>query len=304
MRILFMGTADLACPCLDAIARLPEQQVIGVITQPDRPRGRDLKLLPTPVKVVAEKLGLPVHQPLKVREPAAIELVHNSKPDLILVVAYGQLLPQTLLDIPPLGCVNVHTSLLPRWRGASPIQHAILAGDSETGVTTMYLNERMDEGDIILQRAERIRDDDTGNSLHDRLATLGAALLVETVPLLASGHAPRLKQEDAKATYAKKLAKEDGRIDWAKPAVQIERQIRAFNPWPGAYTFLGETMLKIWKAEVAASDQGVSGQVTGDLVATGEGALRLVEVQPAGGKRMSFAAFARGQRIEGLVSFR
>lgn len=304
MRILFMGTAELACPCLEAAAHLAGHEVVGVITQPDRPKGRDLKAAPPPVKVTAEKLGLPVHQPLKMREPAAINLVRACNADLIVMVAYGQILPKTVLEIPPRGCVNVHASLLPRWRGAAPIQYAIFHGDRETGVTTIFVDEHMDTGDIILQRTEPIQPDDTSATLHDRLAKLGATLLVETVQLLSSGRAPRVKQDETQATYANKLTKEDGRIDWTKPAVHIERQIRAFDPWPGAYTFLGDTMLKIWKAEVIAQEQGLPGQITGDLVATGAGALRLLEVQPAGGKRMSFSAFARGQRIAGVVSFR
>ena len=203
MQILFMGTAELACPCLHAVAQLPEHQIVGVITQPDRPKGRDLKPSPPPLKVIAEKLGLPVHQPVKVREATAIEQVRSVQPDLIIVVAYGQLLPKVLLEIPPLGCINVHASLLPRWRGASPIQHAILEGDRETGVTTMYLNERMDAGDIILQRTEPIRDDDTAATLHDRLAMLGAELLVETVALLAANRAPRRQQKESAATHAR-----------------------------------------------------------------------------------------------------
>jgi methionyl-tRNA formyltransferase len=304
MRILFMGTAELACPCLDAVARLPDHQVVAVITQPDRPKGRDLKPAPPPVKVIAEKSGLTVHQPLRMRELAASDLVRGFNPDLIIVVAYGQILPQAIIEIPPHGCVNVHASLLPRWRGAAPIQYAILHGDRETGVTTMFMDEHMDTGDIILQRAESIQSDDTSATLHDRLAKLGASLLVETVQLLSSGRPPRVKQNESNATYAKKLTKEDGRIEWTKPAVQIEHQIRAFDPWPGAYTFLGDTMLKIWKAEVVGQEQGVSGRIKGDLVATGAGVLRLLEVQPAGGKRMSFAAFARGQRIAGTASFR
>ena len=303
MRILFMGTAELACPCLEAAAHLAGHEVAGVITQPDRPKGRDLKAAPPPVKVTAEKLGLPVHQPLKMREPAAINLVRACNPDLIVAVAYGQILPKAVLEIPPHGCVNVHASLLPRWRGAAPIQYAIFHGDRETGVTTIFMDEHMDTGDIILQRAEPVRADDTSATLHDRLAKLGATLLVETVQLLSSGRTPRVKQDEANATYAKKLTKEDGRIEWTKPAVEIERQIRAFDPWPGAYTFLGDTMLKIWKAEVIAQEQGVPGRIAGDLVATGAGALRLLEVQPAGGKRMGFAAFSRGHKTTAFTSF-
>ena len=208
-----------------------------------------------------------------------------------------------MLDIPPRGCVNVHTSLLPRWRGAAPIQYAILHGDRETGVTTMFMDEHMDTGDIILQRTESILPDDTSATLHDRLAMLGAKTLVETVNLLSTDQTPRIKQDEDSATYAKKLTKEDGRIDWTKHAAQIERQVRAFDPWPGAYTFLDDLMLKVWKVELVAQPLGTPGQAKGPIVVTGEGALQLVEVQPAGGKRMGFDAFARGHKITDGYSY-
>jgi methionyl-tRNA formyltransferase len=298
MRILFMGTAELAAPCLETLASLPGHSVVGVITQPDRPKGRDLKPSPPPVKVAAERLGLPVQQPVLIREAGAVAALRVLQPDLIAVVAYGQLLPREILELPAHGCINVHTSLLPRWRGAAPIQYAILHGDPVTGVTTMHLNEQMDAGDIILQRVEPIRADDTSGKLHDRLAGIGAFLLAETVQLLAAGRAPRLAQDGSQITFAKKLTKEDGRVDWQKPAVEIERQIRAFDPWPGAYTFLGEKMLKVWRAEVLPGREGVPGQITAECVLTGAGGLRLVEVQPAGGKRMAFEAFRRGHQVE------
>ncbi len=266
MRIIFMGSAALACPCLEAVAG----QVVAVVTQPDRPKGRDLKSTPPPVKEVAGKLGLPVLQPVKVRD--AIDQIREARPDLIVVVAYGQLLPKPVLELG--ACINVHTSLLPRWRGASPIQHAILAGDRETGVTTMFVDEQLDHGDIILQRPEPIHADDTSATLHDRLAKLGAELLVETIAL---DPMPRRRQDETQVTYARKLSKEDGRIDWTQPAVEIERRVRAFDPWPGTFTMVGDLMLKVWRAEVA-----------------GDGSLRLLEVQPAGGKRMSYEAFLRG----------
>ena len=287
MRILFLGTAEIACPCLEAVYRLTGHELIGVITQPDKPRGRSLQLAPPPVKLTASKLGLPVLQPEKIRE--AVEAVRAQQPDLIAVVAYGQILPKALLEIPPRGCINVHTSLLPRWRGASPIQSAILAGDSATGVTTMFMDEQLDHGDIILQRQELIRPDDTGATLHDRLASLGANLLAETLTLPVW---PRQTQNEAQVTHARKFTKADGRIDWTKSAAEIDRQVRAFNPWPGAFTDRDGTLLKIWKVElVAATTTGP------DIVTTGNGALRLLEVQPAGGKRMPFAAYARGRKL-------
>ena len=297
MRILFMGTAELACPCLEAVAKLPDHQIVGVVTQPDRPKGRDLQPAPPPVKLIAQQLNLSILQPERIREPAALDDIRAVRPDLIVIVAYGQILPKTVLDIPPRGCLNVHASLLPRWRGAAPIQYAILSGDRETGVSTMFINERMDAGDIVLQRAESIRSDDTAATLHDRLAALGATLLVETIALIASGQPPRCPQDESKATYAKKLTKDDGRIDWNRSAVEIERQVRAFNPWPGAFTFLGDTMLKLWKVEPLERCDLGSGALQEGCVGTGLGTVRLVELQPAGGKRMSFDAFQRGRHL-------
>ena len=298
MRIAFMGTAELACSCLDAVAKTPGHEVVVVVTQPDRPKGRDLKPAPSPVKVVAEHLGLPIQQPLKIREAGAVEALRDTRPDLIIVVAYGQILPQSVLEIPRLGCVNVHASLLPRWRGAAPIQYAILHGDRETGVTTMFLDEHMDTGDIILQRAQLIHADDASATLHDRLAKLGADVLVETVGLINRGNAPRTKQDESRATYAKKLTKDDGRIDWKRSAVEIERQIRAFNPWPSAYTPCGDLLLKVWKAEVVEGASGQPGELLPDfVVATGQDGLRILDLQPANSKRMTFDAFLRGHRI-------
>jgi len=293
VKIVFLGTAELACPCLEALARQPGVEIAGVVTQPDKPKGRDLRLAPPPVKVTAQKLGLPVWQPARIKDPVALEQLRAARPDLIVVVAYGQLLPPAVLELPARGCINVHASLLPRWRGAAPIQHAILAGDKETGVTTMFLNERMDAGDIILQRREPIRPDDTSGALHDRLAQRGAELLVETVALK---NPPRHPQDESQVTYARKLSKEDGRLDWHKPALELERQVRAFDPWPGSFTMWGDTLLKVWRAEVVPATGAPGTMLPGMVVATGQGGLRLVEVQPAGGKRMAAASFLRGHR--------
>ena len=301
MRILFMGTAELACPSLEAVSRLHQHEVVGAITQPDRPKGRDPRPAPPPVKIVAQRLNIPIHQPEKVREPVALDAIRAAQPDLIVIVAYGQILPKAILDIPPHGCVNVHTSLLPRWRGAAPIQYAILHGDRETGVSTMFINERMDAGDVILQRSEPIRPDDTAATLQDRLGALGGALLVETVALITGGQPPRRPQDESQATYAKKLSKDDGRIDWNKSAVEIERQVRAFNPRPSAFTILDDTMLKLWKVETLDRDDLAPGVLLDGCIGTGQGALRLVELQPAGGKRMNFEAFRRGRPLEGRV---
>jgi len=293
VKIVFLGTAELACPCLEALARQPGVEIAGVVTQPDKPKGRDLRLAPPPVKVTAQKLGLPVWQPARIKDPVALEQLRAARPDLIVVVAYGQLLPPAVLELPARGCINVHASLLPRWRGAAPIQHAILAGDKETGVTTMFLNEQMDAGDIILQRREPIRPDDTSGALHDRLAQRGAELLVETVALK---NPPRHPQDESQVTYARKLGKEDGRLDWHKPALELERQVRAFDPWPGSFTMWGDTLLKVWRAEVVPATGAPGTMLPGMVVATGQGGLRLVEVQPAGGKRMAAASFLRGHR--------
>lgn len=299
MRIAFMGTAELACPCLEAAAKATGHELVAVVTRPDRPKGRDLKPSSPPVKLVAQRLGLPVQQPVKISEPAAIDALRAVRPDLFVVVAYGQILPKSVLEVPSRGCVNVHASLLPRWRGAAPIQYAILHGDRETGVTTMYMDEHMDTGDTILQRAQLIHADDTSATLHDRLAKLGAEVLTETIALIANGNPPRAKQDETQATYAKKLTKEVGRIDWKRPAVEIERQIRAFNPWPSAYTHCGDLLLKIWKAEVDLNaGAGKHGELLpGLIVATGRGGLRILELQPANSKRMTFDAFLRGHRI-------
>ena len=298
MRIVFMGTAELACSSLEAAATATGHELVAVVTRPDRPKGRDLKPSPPPVKLVAERLGLPVQQPSRISDPVAIDALRAVRPDLIIVVAYGQILPKSVLQIPPLGCINVHASLLPRWRGAAPIQYAILEGDRETGITTMYLDERMDTGDIILQRAQLIHVDDTAATLHDRLAKLGAEVLTETVALIATGNPPRAKQDETNVTYAKKLTKEDGHIDWKRPAIEIERQIRAFNPWPSAYTYCGDLLIKIWKAEIDLNANGKHGELLPNLtVATGRGGLRILELQPANSKRMTYDAFSRGHRL-------
>jgi methionyl-tRNA formyltransferase len=299
MRIIFMGTAELAAPCLEAVAKMTGHEVVTVVTQPDRPKGRDLKPAPPPVKVAAERLDLLVQQPPKIREASVIDSLRSLQPDLIVVVAYGQILPKSLLEIPRLGCINVHTSLLPRWRGAAPIQYAILHGDHETGVTTMYMDEHMDTGDIILQRAQLIHADDTSATLHDRLAKLGADLLVQTVDLIAGGKAPRAKQDETHVTHAKKITKEDGCINWARSAIEIERQVRAFNPWPGTYTRLGDLLLKVWKVEIVEGVSGNPGELLADFViATSEGGLRIRELQPANSKRMPIEAFLRGHEVK------
>ena len=300
MRILFIGTAELACPCLEAIHRLTRHELIGVITQPDKPKGRSLQLAPPPVKRTAIALGIPVTQPEKIR--TAIEEIRAQQPDLIVVVAYGQILPQALLDIPPHGCLNVHTSLLPKYRGAAPIQWAIADGNAETGVTIMKMDAGLDTGPMLASRCTPILPADDSQILHDRLARLGAELLVETIPGYVAGTIlPRAQPADG-STYAAKIKKEYGEIDWNRPAGEIWNRLRAFTPWPGAFTFLPAgpkpQLLKIWKAEVVAHSGPagtiVSADKTGIVVGCGQDALRILELQREGGKRLAAEPFLAG----------
>lgn len=309
MRIVFMGTADFGAPCLEALAGAREQQVIGVVTQPDRPVGRRQELTPPPIKTLALKLGLPVFQPERVRRPEAVAQLREWTPDLMVVVAYGQILPKELLTLPGFGCVNVHGSLLPRWRGASPIQAALLEGDEASGVTTMLLDEGMDTGAMLMWERVEIAPDDNAATLHDKLAPLGAMLLMRTVAGLADGTLRPTPQPAEGVTYAPRIKKEDGLVDWSQPARQILNRLRAFTPWPGLFTFLpaetGGRVLKIWSATVeskSAAQTAAAGTVTaaekgGIAVATGEGTLVVRELQVEGGRRMSAEEFLRGHRL-------
>lgn len=302
-----MGTAEFACPSLDALASDEKHTVTAVITQPDRPRGRDLRLAASPVKELAITRHITIHQPERIKEPLFLDILHSHHPELIVVIAYGQILPKEILSLPKFGCVNVHGSLLPKYRGASPIQAAILHGETVTGVTTMFMDEGMDTGEIILQEAARIEPGDNAQTLHDRLAPLGAKLLLQTITLIESGNAPRKAQDVAQASVCKKLTKEDGRINWKLPARELWNRVRAFNPWPCAFTFVatprGRKMLKVWSAEVADDRAHVPGTVVridnhGIVVAAGEGALALKEVQLEGGRRLSVREFLLGHGIE------
>jgi len=306
LRIVFMGTPDIACPTLQSLAASPDCQVVGVVAQPDKPRGRDLKLQPPPVKELALRLGLPVLQPERARHEAFLAELRELRPDLIAVLAYGQILPQALLDLPRLGCLNVHTSLLPRWRGAAPIQWAILEGDSETGVTIMRMDAGLDTGGIVATRATPLAPDDTAQTVHDRLATLGAELLVQTVPRYASGELSARPQPAAGVTYARKLTKDDGRLDWSQPAAVLHRRLRAFTPWPGVFTHLPTTpqprLLKIWQAEVVPAT-GRPGEIlaadkTGVVIACGHNALRVGMMQLEGGRRMTAPEFLAGHPLK------
>jgi methionyl-tRNA formyltransferase len=304
LRIVFFGTAELAVASLRALASNPEFKVVTVVTQPDKPRGRDLRLQPSAVKAAAMELGIAVLQPKRAREENFIDEIRGLAPDLNVVVAYGQILPQALLDVPKHGSLNVHTSLLPRHRGAAPIQWAILEGDSETGVTIMKMDPGLDTGPILTERRTAISDEDTSQTLHDRLAVLGAELLVETIPDWVAGRiTPRAQPEGA--TYARKIEKSDGLIDWNETAAQISRKVRGFTPWPGAYTFL-ETggqrrMIKVLSG--APVDVGgepgtvVSTSKDGIVVGAGHGSFCITALQPEGRKRMSAHEFLTGHPL-------
>jgi methionyl-tRNA formyltransferase len=312
MRIVFIGTGDIGVPTLQALLK-SEHEVVGIVTQPDKPVGRAQLIEPSPIKKglgsgapeasparTGHALPFPILQPARIKDQQAIDAIRALQPEVIVVMAYGQILPRDVLEIPKIACLNLHASLLPRWRGAAPIQSAIAAGDHETGITVMYMDEGLDTGDMLLQRAIDILPADTGESLHNRLAEVAPEALLESLDLLANASAPRTPQENALAIYAPKLKREDGKIDWTDPADAIERKIRAFDPWPGAFMTIhanGTRNLKIFSAEVV-DFQGVPGQILRSqnefVVAAGKNALSLREVQLEGKRRMSAAEFLRG----------
>lgn len=349
LRIIFLGTPELSCASLQALAGDEKFQIAAVVTQPDRPKGRDLKPQPSPVKSLALRLGLPVLQPERARDEKFIAGLRALQPDLIIVVAYGQILPPAILNLPRHGCLNVHTSLLPKYRGAAPIQWAIANGDTETGVTIMKMDVGLDTGDIIATRRTPIQPEDNSATLHDRLAQLGAELLAQTIPDYVAGKIQPRPQPAEGASHAAKIKKEDGRIDWNQPAQTIWNRLRAFTPWPGAFTFwLGvppsggnairtgkppkggtpnaaqPILLKIWKAEVVEKSGGAAcrddlsrrsetkaeapkerrpGEIlqadkTGIVVGCGEKALRILELQREGGRRMGAAEFLAGHALK------
>ncbi|MDY6919278.1 MAG: methionyl-tRNA formyltransferase [Pseudomonadota bacterium] len=295
LNIVFAGTPEFAATILQAIVQSPHQ-VQACYTQPDRPAGRGRKLTPGPVKAMALEQAIPLYQPLNFKQPEALAELAALQPDLMVVVAYGLILPSKVLEIPRLGCVNVHASLLPRWRGAAPIQRAIAAGDRETGVTIMQMDAGLDTGPMLLTRSTPITPEDTGGSVHDRLAQLGAEAIVEALDHLASGKIQPQPQDDSQATYAHKLSKEEARLDWRQPARALADQVRAFDPWPVAHTQLGEHKLRVWRAqaldEPGNAEPGTVLAVHKDSldVATGAGTLRLLELQLPGAKRMPVAA--------------
>jgi methionyl-tRNA formyltransferase len=300
MRIVFIGAGEIGVPTLQALLRSSEHKLTGVLTQPDKPVGRDQQIESPPIKRALAGTKISILQPVRIKDRQAIEDMRALQPDVIVVVAYGQILPREVLEIPRTACLNLHASLLPRWRGAAPIQAAIAAGDSQTGITVMYMAEGLDTGDILLQRGIDILPTDTGGSLHDRLAQIAPDALLEALQMLANGNAPRIPQDNTLATYASKLTRDNGEIDWTQPAEIIERKIRAFNPWPGAFTEIashGVRKLKIFSSAIVNLN-GVPGEISRRekelVIAAGKGALSLGEVQLEGKRRMDAAEFVRG----------
>ena len=303
MRIVFMGTPDFAVPSLNAVLK-SDDQVIGVVTQPDRPKGRGQHLAPSPVKIVAERERIPVLQPTKMKDAAFLATLSKWQPDIIAVAAFGRILPPAILSLPPLRCINVHASLLPKYRGAGPIQWALINGDHETGITTMLMEEGMDTGPLLLQEKMSIRPDDTAGSLSPRLAELGGRLLAATLLQWKAGTLVPRPQDDSQATLAPLLKKEDGMIDWTMPATAIANRIRGLTPWPGAYTFADTERWTIYRAlalnETVMQPPGHVTAVKKDAihVSTGQGTLAIHELQPANGRRMSTAQYLSGHPIE------
>jgi len=302
MRIVFIGAGEIGVPTLQALLRSSKHQLIGVVTEPDKPAGRAQRIESPPIRKALAGSKVPVLQPARIKDRQAIEEIRTLQPDAIVVMAYGQILSRDVLEIPSIACVNLHASLLPRWRGAAPIQAAIAAGDRETGITLMYMAEGFDTGDILLQRKIDISPTDTGGSLHDRLAQIAPAALIDSLGLLASGPAPRIPQDNNLASYAPKLTCDDGRIDWSAPAEIIERKIRALNPWPGAFaTVVAKSEkprnLKIFSASIV-NLSGQPGEILRSenelIVAAGEDALSLCDVQLEGKRRMSAREFSHG----------
>lgn len=293
--VVFMGTPDFAVPALKLL--IQHHNVLGVVTQPDRPAGRSRQVQMSPVKQVALDAGIPVFQPEKIRRPEAIEELRQWSPDVYVVAAFGQILPQTVLDIPPHGSVNIHASLLPRWRGAAPIQAAIRAGDTETGITIMKMDAGLDTGPILRQQAIPIAPDETGQSLHDKLAALGGNLLIETLPGYLSGEIQPQPQDDSLATLAPRIQKEEGHIDWTQPAVHIERTVRAFTPWPGTYSLWNGKQLKIHSGEIGEGnlETGRVAESRGRIaIGTGDGLFLPTRVQLEGRSAVSIDDFVRG----------
>lgn len=295
MKIIFAGTPEFAVPPLKALIA-SDHQVVAVYTQPDRPQGRGRKIIPTPVKAVAESAGIPVFQPESFKDPGAIEHLRSLRPDLMVVVAYGLILPKAVIDIPLKGCINIHASLLPRWRGAAPIQRSILEGDEVTGVTIMYIEPKLDAGPMILKAETAIPANEAAGDLHDRLALIGADALMRALPAIEEGTQTAVTQDEAFVTYAAKISKDEARLDFKEPAIALARKIRAFNPWPVAETRYREEPLRIWQADVveasAIEAPGTLCIKDGNLmIATEHGYLRILELQLPGGRRITAKDF-------------
>ena len=302
MRIVFMGTSPFALPTLLALHSSPEHEVLAVVTQPDRPHGRGGKGSASPVKDAALQMGVQVLQPEKVRAKEFVQSIRELAPDVLVVAAFGQIIPQRLLDLPPYGGINVHGSLLPRWRGAAPMQYALMAGDEQTGVTTMQMDAGLDTGDIRLQSVLPLTDDDNLGTVETRLSALGAPLLLETLARLSAGDCPRTPQDETLVTHSPSLPPDIGALDWTRPARDLHNLVRGVTPRPGAYTFWQSKRLKVLRTALAENADGESGLVqnvgTGGItVSAGKGALRLVEVQPESKGRMAADAWARGARL-------
>lgn len=315
MRVIFMGTPEFSVGTLEALVEAGHEVVLAV-TQPDKPKGRGKEMQFTPVKEAAIRHQIPVYQPVKVREKACVEVLKSYEADVIVVIAFGQILPKSILELIPYGCINVHASLLPKYRGAAPIQWAVIDGEKVSGVTTMQMDEGLDTGDMILKKEVILDEKETGGSLHDKLAEAGAALCVETLKRLEEGTAPAEKQGETTTDYAKMLTKQMGEIDWKQPAEKIERLIRGLNPWPSAYTYWNQKVMKIWLADTEADESGEKEKMASEeakhpepgtitavakdrfSVQTGEGLLTVLELQIPGKKRMDAGAFLRGYQIK------
>lgn len=307
MRVIFMGTPDFAVPSLEAL--LTKHEVVLVVTQPDKPKGRGKKMVPTPVKACALEHGIPVLQPEKVKEPEFVEHLRSYEPDLIAVTAFGQILSEPILEMPKYGCINVHGSLLPKYRGAAPMQWSIIDGEKVTGITTMYMAKGLDSGDMLLKAEVEITDEDTFATIHDKMAVTGANLLLDTLDQLEAGTLERIPQDHDAATYAPMITKETGHIDWSKNRQDIINLIRGLNPVPAAYTIYEEEVLKIFGAVISdvQADDAANGEIVavvkkGFVVKCGDGCLLITEVQARGGKRMMTDAYLRGHAMkEGIL---
>lgn len=313
MRIVFMGTPDFSVPTLESLAE-SGHQVVAVVTQPDKPKGRGKEVQMPPVKQAALARGIPVYQPLRARDSGFIRQMQKLEPDVMVVIAFGQILSEELLKVPVYGCINIHASLLPKYRGAAPIQWAVINGDEETGITTMMMDPGLDTGDMLEKRVVKLSGTETGGSLFDRLSRMGGELILSTLKKLEAGTLVRTPQDHSQATHVKKITKELGRMDWSMDAVSLERLVRGLNPWPSAYTHYQGKMLKIWEAQVEAASGREAGMGAGEgipasgqilearggclRVQTGKGVLKIQSLQLEGKKRMDTAAFLRGFQME------